>query len=149
MAKRATRGLARGAVEACALAACNSPFAPDFTSGPTHGTGIYAVYVAPAAYVLVAGDTVRLNAVATTESCDIDFCTESQVGASFTWLSSNTGVVTVSGGLVRAVGRGTAVVTAEAAGAMGAATIRVGSTYVPLGRGGPGGRCALSDSSAA
>ncbi|HEX9487986.1 MAG TPA: hypothetical protein VF976_13035 [Gemmatimonadales bacterium] len=149
MAKSATRDLARCAVAACALAACNLPFAPDFTGGPTHGPGIYAVYVTPAAYVLVAGDTVRLNAGATTQHCDFEFCSESQVGASFNWLSSNTGIVTVSGGLVRAVGRGSAVVTAEAGGVKGAATIRVGSAYVPLGRGGPGGRCALSDSGAA
>jgi alpha-tubulin suppressor-like RCC1 family protein len=98
----------------------------------------------------VAGETVQLNAVAMTQHCDFEFCSESQVGAAFSWLSSNTGVVTVSGGLVLAVGRGTAVVTAEvASGVKGAATIRVGSAYVPLGRSGPGGRCALSDSGAA
>jgi hypothetical protein len=149
MAKNAIRDVARCAMVACALTGCNLSFGPDLSGGRTHSPGISAVYVTPPGYVLVSGDTVRLSAVATTQHCDFEFCSESQVGASFSWLSSNTGVVTVTGGLVRAVGRGTAVVTAEGGGVTGAATIRVGSAYVPLGRGGPGGRCALSDSGAA
>ena len=98
-----TKRLACG-VAALALAGCTFP---DFTLGPRSPRGIDAVYVSPAEYVFIIGETVRLTAVATTKECDLEFCHESAVPASFTWSSSDPSIVTVSNGLARAVGRGT------------------------------------------
>ena len=139
-----TKGLACG-VAALALAGCKFP---DFTLGPRSPRGIDAVYVSPAEYVFIVGDTVRLTAVATTKECDIEFCRESAVPASFTWSSSDPSIVTVSNGLARAVGRGTAYVRAVADSVAGKAEIHVGSGYVPLARVSLGGRCGLTDAGA-
>src|SRR5260370_14692969 len=98
MAKSATRDLARCAVAACALAACNLPFAPDFTGGPTHGPGIYAVYVTPAAYVLVAGGTLRPNASATTPPRDLPFSSEAHGRAAVHSVSAHNRLATLSAG---------------------------------------------------
>ncbi len=137
-----------GALAVFALAGCNLSFGPNLT-GPGSGTGISAVYVRPSGWVLVVGDTVQLTASATTQQCDIDFCREWEVDASFTWTSSNPSIVTVSGGLVRAVGPGTTFVIAEAGGMQAAALVRVGSARIPLDRMGAGGRCALTSGGAA
>src|SRR6266568_2714105 len=119
------------------LAGCNINDMTGGTGGPPPGPWIYAVYLSPAGYALVVGETVQLTADATTEQCDIEFCHESEVYASFIWRSSDSTIVTVEGGLVRAVGRGTAFVTATADGVTNSAEIRVGSAYVPLARVGP------------
>lgn len=131
------------------LAGCNINDMTGGTGGPPRGAWIYAVYVSPAGYALVVGETVQLTAVATTAQCDIDFCRESDAFALFMWRSSDSTIVTVADGLVHAVGRGTASVTATAGGVTGSAEIRVGSAYVPLARVGPGGQCALTDAGAA
>lgn len=131
------------------LAGCNIYDMTGGTGGPPPGPRIYAVYVSPPGYALVIGETIQLTADATTQECDIEFCNESAVAASFTWRSSDSTIVTVSGGLVRAVGRGTTYVTATTSGVTGSAEIRVGSAYVPLARVGSGGQCALTDAGAA
>src|SRR5229473_1669327 len=139
-----TKRLACG-VAALALAGCTFP---DFTLGPRSPRGVDAVYVSPAEYVFIVGETVRLTAVATTKECDLEFCHESAVPASFTWSSSDPSIVTVSNGLARAVGRGTAYVRAVADSVTGKAEIHVGSGYVPLARVSLGGRCGLTDAGA-
>ncbi|HEU5259982.1 MAG TPA: hypothetical protein VFU41_01020 [Gemmatimonadales bacterium] len=143
-----TRQLVRAvaAVAAFTLVACR-PL--EITGGQPAGPGIYAVYLSPAGYALIVGETVQLAASATTRECDLVFCHESQVSASFTWRSSDPTIVTVAGGLVRPVAPGTAYVTAETDGVTGSAEIRVGRAYVPLARVSPGGRCALTVAGAA
>jgi hypothetical protein len=137
------------ALAALTLAQCKMFDITGGTGGPPRGPWIYAVYLSPAGYALVVGETVHLTAVATTQRCDIEFCNEPEVPASFTWLSSDNSIVTVSGGLVRAVGRGTAYVTAKTGGVTGSAAIRVGDAYVPFARVGAGGQCALTAAGAA
>lgn len=50
---------------------------------------------------------------------------QAMTGVSVTWLSSNPGAATVSGGLVTSVGNGTATITATAGAASGTATVSV------------------------
>lgn len=124
---------------AVVLLAC-SDSQPTGVSGPR----IHAVYVSPASHAFIVGETVQLHAHATVMDCDIEFCKEYGTSAEFTWHSSNPSVVTVSAGLVRAVGPGSASVTAETHGVQGIAVIRVGTAYVSLDRVGRGGHCALT-----
>ena len=97
------------------------------TAGPASGTAtvtvaqeVSAVAVSPAADTLVAGDTLRLSAVA----ADANGHPVAEAGLS--WASSDTLVAVVdAAGLVTGVGEGEAEVTATAAGVAGRAELVV------------------------
>ena len=98
------------------------------SAGPVSGTAALtvaqepsAVVVTPSSDTLVAfGDTVRLEAHAS------DAYGHAVAGVAFTWASSDTSVAGVdASGLVRSRAEGSAMVTATASGATGAAEMRV------------------------
>lgn len=87
--------------------------------------GITSIAVAPATITLDAGATQQLTATAT-----LSTGTTLDITTSAVWLSSNTGVATVSNadgtrGVVTAVAGGNATISASEAGATGTATIAV------------------------
>ena len=90
------------------------------TATVTVAQRVSAVAVTPAADTLLAGDTLRLSAVAA------DANRHPVAGAEFSWASSDTSVAVVDGaGLVTGVGPGQAAVTATAAGVTGRADLTV------------------------
>jgi hypothetical protein len=81
---------------------------------------VNAVTVTPGTLSLVVGDTTRLSATLTDSSGNVLF------GRSITWSSSNTSVaLTLGEGFVRAMGAGTATITATAEGRSGTAVATV------------------------
>ncbi len=130
------------------VAACKLSFDP-FGRPGAKPTVIAGVVVSPRAYALVVGDSARFGAYAYAQSCGFDTCSYSAVPATFIWRSSDTTVLTVSGGLVHALRGGNAAVVATTAGKSDSALIMVGRAYIPLARVAPGEQCAVGADSAA
>jgi len=98
------------------------------TAAVTVAQQVSTVTVTPPAQTLATGDTARLSAKA------VDANGHQVAVAPFTWSSSNTEVATVDvSGLVTAVKRGTATITATAAEAAGSAVITATPPGVLLG----------------
>ena len=99
------------------------------TATVTVAQEVSAVAVSPAADTLVAGDTLRLSAVAADAN---DHAIE---GVEFAWASSDTLVAVVdSAGLVTAAGRGRTTITATAGEVSGEAVVTVMVAEVPVAR---------------
>ena len=119
--------VARVDVSGLVTAEANGSATITATSGSSSGTAVVtvaqavsAVTVTPAADTLVAGDTVRLSAVAS------DANAHAVAGAEFTWASSDTVVAVVDGrGLVTGMAAGEAEITAASSGVTGRAAIAV------------------------
>ena len=129
-----------------ALIACQLPTDDHKSSG---GPEIDFVVIFASYHRLAVGDELGLKAQAIRRDCDIDFCREEEVNASFTWRSSNSAIATVGpGGRVRAVGRGIATIYAKTRDIEASIAIEVGTEYIPLVAVGDGGACGLAQSGA-
>ena len=134
--------LAAAVISAGLLPGCSDPLA-NTDDQDRRGPRISRVTIGGAPRAMVLGGELRLVAAAFSESCDIDFCRENQVRASFTWKTSNPQVLTVNGGAVRAVGVGSARITAAVGDVQASVAIRVGAARVPIVVA-DGGTCGLA-----
>ena len=99
----------------------------DVTVSPTPAVPVAAVTVTPAPASLTEGTTLQLHARVT------DGGGAELADRPLTWVSSNEGVVKVSGdGLVSGIAAGTSTVTATAEGRVGAATVTVTPSRVAV-----------------
>ena len=128
---RPLHGLMMGVVLMAGLAACSSdsssgtsPTSPTITVTPPPATAVSSVAVSGPAVLSGRGATVQLQATAQLENGSFQDRT-----GSATWGTSASGIATVSGGLVTAVGEGDVVITATV-GAL-SATSRMRVSFAP------------------
>lgn len=127
----------------CLIAACTTACTVELAA-PNTTAGVDGVHVGPTYYRIAIGDTLLLHATPINRECDIDFCRDVPVLRTVVWTSSDERVVAVTaGGKVRAVGAGTATVTATAERASATISFEIG-TRIPLVTIGSGGHCGLS-----
>src|SRR6266571_2931051 len=119
-------GLATGAAQGTSQVSASSAGVTGSTTLTVGPAVLVSIAVTPANPSIAKGATKQFNATGTySDGSTLD------VTSSATWISSNTGVATITaGGLATGVAKGTSQISASSAGATGSTTLTVGAAVL-------------------